>query len=334
MLNRVSKGLCLLLAALVAVPAMGAAVYKCRDEAGRLTVQDHPCGPEVATQFSSAEAGAGEASAGRHLLWRVTGPRGDAYLVGSIHFGTPDMYPLPAVMSQAFRTSQVLVVETNLTALDPVQMAQIVAAKAMYGNGRTLSQALSPETWEQLDKALQGFGVSAQLVEQQKPWFVSMTLTSLALRRFGFSEELGIDNHFMTLAKRSGKPILELETFQQQLDFLDGFSEFEQEEMLKETFQDLDKGKVFLADMLRAWQTGNARKIDVMMNDELRNGDKTEKRLYHVLIAQRNLAMADKLDALLKRGGSYFVVLGAAHFVGRDGLVELLQAKGYQVRQR
>jgi hypothetical protein len=39
------------------------------------------------------------------------------------------------------------------------------------------------------------------------------------------------------------------------------------------------------------------------------------------------------LDALLNEGGKYFVVLGAAHFVGSDGIVELLKAKGYRVQQ-
>ena len=69
------------------------------------------------------------------------------------------------------------------------------------------------------------------------------------------------------------------------------------------------------------------------MNEELRNGGDADKHMYQVLVADRNVAMVDKLERLLKRGGSYFVVLGAAHFVGKDGIVELLKAKGYQVQQ-
>ncbi len=309
MLNRIILGLFLTLTMLVAVPAA-----------------------EAAAQTPNAQPGAADAMAGHHLLWKVTGPRGTAYLVGSIHFGTPDMYPLPAEMTRAYEASQALVVEVNLMALDPTQMTQIVAAKALYRDGTTLSKVLTPQTWKELDKVLKKFGTSAQIVEHQKPWFVSMTLTSLALRRFGFNEDLGIDNHFMKLANNN-KPIIGLETFQQQLDFLDGFSITEQEQMLKETFEDIDKGTEFLADTLRAWRTGNAQQVDDLMNEELRNGGDADKHMYQVLVADRNVAMVDKLERLLKRGGSYFVVLGAAHFVGKDGIVELLKAKGYQVQQ-
>lgn len=309
MLNRIIIGLFLTLAMLVAVSAA-----------------------EAAAQTPDAQAGAADAMAGRHLLWKVTGPRGTAYLVGSIHFGTPDMYPLPEEMTRAYGASQALVVEANLVALDPTRMAQVVAAKAMYSDGTTLSQVLTPQTWKELDEVLKKFGASAQMVERQKPWFVSLTLTSLALRRFGFSEDLGIDNHFMKLAKNN-KPIIGLETFQQQLDFLDGFSYAEQEQMLKETFEDIDKGTEFLTDTLRAWKSGDAQQIDDLMNEELRSGGDADKHMYKVLVADRNVTMADKLEGLLKRGGSYFVVLGAAHFVGKDGIVELLKAKGYQVQQ-
>jgi len=334
MLNRIIKGLCLALALLVALPGAEAAIFKCTDAMGRLPAPDHACGPGAVSQTSNVPPSVAAAVSGHHLLWKVTGHGGTAYLVGSIHFGTPDMYPLPVVMTKAYQASQALVVETNLTALDPPRMARVVAAKAMFHDGRTLSQVLKPQTLNKLDQALQQFGASVQLMEQQKPWFVSMTLTSLALRSYGFNEELGIDNHFMKLANKAHKPILEMETFQQQLDYLDGFSEAEQEEMLEETFQDLDKGKQFLADTLQAWRAGDVHKIDQMMNEELRDGGSTGKRIYQVLIAQRNQAMAERLDGMLKSGGSYFVVLGSAHFVGRDGIVALLKAKGYQVQQQ
>lgn len=329
MLKRVIRGLLPLVMALFAMSATPATVHACADAAGKPSPQNLPCGPaEVAQGFPEH----GAAASGRHLLWTVTGPGGSAYLLGSLHFGKPEMFPLPPEMTQAYESSQALVVETNITAFEPAQIAKIVAAKAMYGDTTTLSRVLTPATWRQLEEAMNKFGASARAVERQKPWFVSLTLTSLALKRFGFDENLGIDNHFMKLAYKK-KPIIELETFEQQLDFLNGFSAAEQEEMLKETFQDIDKGRTFLADTLKAWQAGDAQKIDRLLNEEFRDAGKTDEHMYRVLITERNAAMADKLDRLLQHGGKYFVVLGAAHFVGGDGIVELLKAKGYRVQQ-
>jgi hypothetical protein len=170
-------------------------------------------------------------------------------------------------------------------------------------------------------------------VKRQKPWLVSLSLTSLALQRFGFDEELGIDRHFMALANKEGKPIVQLETFEQQLNFLNGFSDAEQEKMLEDTFEDLEKGRDFLSNTLEAWRTGDVQKIDKLLNEDFRTSSKTDQHMYKVLITDRNATMADKLDRLFHRGGKYFVVLGAAHFVGDDGIVALLKAKGYRVQQ-
>ena len=310
---------------LFAMSAAHASIYACMDARGKQIFQNRPCIPTGAARDHADQAG-------RHLLWTVTGPGGSAYLLGVLHFGKPEMYPLPPEMTQAYADSQALVVETDLTALDPTQIARIVAAKALYRDGTTLQQVLTPATWRQLGEVMKKFGSSAQLVERQKPWFVSLSLTSLALKRFGFDENLGIDNHFMKLAYKK-KPIIQLETFDQQLDFLNGFSAAEQEEMLKETFQDIEKGSQFLADTLKAWEAGDAPKIDRLLNQEFRETSKTDAHMYRVLITERNAAMVDKLDRLLRRGGKYFVVMGAAHFVGNDGIVELLKAKGYRVQQ-
>ena len=325
------KRLFRVLLALVAVWAVAlpqASSAKCSDPSGKI-VENRPCGPEEVAKGFLDHA---DAVSGHHLLWTVTGPKGSAYLLGALHFGTPAMFPLPAEITQAYESSQALVVETNLSALTPDQEARIVAAKALYHDGTTLSQVLSPATWRQLEQVMKSFGGSAKMVERHKPWFVSLTLTSLALKRFGFNENLGIDNHFMQLADKK-KPIIQLETFEQQLEYLNGFSAAEQEEMLKETFDDIRKGRSFLVDTLKAWQAGDARKIDQLLNQEFRETSKTDEHMYRVLITERNAAMTDKLDSLLNQGGKYFVVLGAAHFVGSDGIVELLKAKGYRVQQ-
>lgn len=103
--------------------------------------------------------------------------------------------------------------------------------------------------------------------------------------------------------------------------------------MLRETFDDIEKGRGFLDDMLAAWRSGDADKVDELMNRELRDGTPADRRMYQVLLVQRNRSMTDAIDRLLARGGRYFVVLGAAHFVGDDGIVAALRQRGYQVEK-
>jgi hypothetical protein len=51
---------------------------------------------QASAQSTRLHSAAITSADGHHLLWKVEGERGTAYLVGSLHFGTPDMYPLPA----------------------------------------------------------------------------------------------------------------------------------------------------------------------------------------------------------------------------------------------
>jgi len=45
----------------------------------------------------------------------------------------------------------------------------------------------------------------------------------------------------------------------------------------------------------------------------------------------RNALWIPKLDAILQKSGEHFIVFGAGHLLGEDGVVALLRAKGWQV---
>jgi uncharacterized protein len=59
-----------------------------------------------------------------------------------------------------------------------------------------------------------------------------------------------------------------------------------------------------------------------------------EAQLYQRLLVERNKNWLPKLEALFARKSAAFVVVGAAHLVGPDGLVAMLKAKGYAVEQQ
>src|SRR3569833_1906855 len=89
-------------------------------------------------------------AARRYLFRRVSSPGSTVYLLGSIHFGRPEMYPLSSAIDQAYARADALVVEADVTAIDPEQTAAWMAAKAMYRDGTTLAQHLPPAVWRRL----------------------------------------------------------------------------------------------------------------------------------------------------------------------------------------
>ena len=56
--------------------------------------------------------------------------------------------------------------------------------------------------------------------------------------------------------------------------------------------------------------------------------------LYERLLVERNRNWVAPVEACLKQKTACFVVVGAAHLVGPDSLVALLQKKGYKVEQQ
>lgn len=55
--------------------------------------------------------------------------------------------------------------------------------------------------------------------------------------------------------------------------------------------------------------------------------------MYRILIVDRNARMAGKIADLLRQGGAYFVVVGAAHLVGEESIVNLLRREGYRLEK-
>jgi uncharacterized protein YbaP (TraB family) len=48
------------------------------------------------------------------------------------------------------------------------------------------------------------------------------------------------------------------------------------------------------------------------------------------LVNQRNVSFAQKIETFLASPGTYFVLVGAAHLGGSDGVVRLLDARGHK----
>src|SRR3569623_429792 len=154
-------------------------------------------------------------------------------------------------------------------------------------------------------------------------------LSALTMQRYGYGDGLGIDNHFLRTA--GSKAIIELESIWQQLEFFHDFSDQEQEAMLIGTLDDIARGPELFQIMMDAWRAGADAELDSLLNNDAFRNDAAAQRLYRVLIVDRNAAMTDKLAALLKRGGTYFVVVGAAHLVGDQGIVSQLRERGYRI---
>jgi len=203
-------------------------------------------------------------------------------------------------------------------------------SKAMLTDGRTLDQVVSPDVFAEVKKRAEKAGLPMMAVQRMKPWLVALTLMAPTLQAAGFKPELGIDQHFFDRAKDSGMKRQALETMAFQIDQFDALSPKLQEEMLKSTMEELDTEVSGMKDMAEAWTFGNVAAIEKLTLKSLQEAPE----LYQRLLVDRNRNWIPHVEACITNKSDCFIVVGAAHLVGPDGLPALLAKKGYKVTQQ
>ena len=267
----------------------------------------------------------------KHFLWSVTDSKGSVvHLLGSIHVLTPDFYPLSPELEKAFDASKVLVEELDLDEMNNPAVLVPVLAKAMFTDGRTLQQAVAPDTYAEVKRRAEKSGLPMVALDRMKPWMVAVALTAPVLKAAGFDSDMGVDKHFFDKAKESGKERRALETVAFQLGQFDLLSPAMQEEMLKETMADLDTEVTNVKEVATAWATGNTTTIERLMLKDMMSSPE----LYQKLLVDRNQNWIEPIETCLRQNANCLVVVGAAHLIGPHGVPTLLQKKGYKVEQK
>jgi len=285
---------------------------------------------------SIATAAADPAPTGHKLfLWRVSGGRGTAYVLGSIHVGKADLYPLPRGIEQLFESSDFLVEEIDVSKADPAADRQLILARARYPDGDRLENHVSDKTSLALSIYLQLTGRQPGAVSSFKPWFVAWLIRNEALRLYGFSGMKGIDTHFAVEAAALRKPVIQLETPSLQANLISSLnsslSDAQQDELLLSSILQAQNAARYLQAAFAAWRNGDAAAMERLTPH--RDRDPQSQLFQDEVYYKRNAEMARQLDYYMNTPHKYFVVVGAAHLIGDHGILKLLQDKGFQIDQ-
>jgi hypothetical protein len=268
-------------------------------------------------------------TADRNFLWKATRGNGSLYLVGSVHLLTRDYYPLDPALDAAYQASELLVEEIDLGEMMATENQMQMLMTGMLPSGQTLDKVLTRATMDAVAKRLDALGMPVEPLKRFKPWLLALTLLGIEWQKLGFETELGLDKHFYDRARADKKPVQGLETVAFQISRFDEMTMEEQDRLLAETLKELETQKAAVTALADAWKAGDAATIEKIVLQDL----KSDPRLYQRMLVDRNRDWIPKLEALAARGTRAFVVVGAAHLVGPDGLLEMLKAKGYAIEQ-
>lgn len=275
------------------------------------------------------------------LFYKITKDGSDStvYLLGSMHAAKQDLYPLNNTVMNAFYESDYLAVELDILAFNTNFQEQLkLSQKMVYTDGSNIKKELGKDLYYPLVSLLREKDSYDPLYDNYKPVFFESLLQNLMAVDAGLDTDKGIDMHFLTLAKQYKKTILEVESAEFQYDLLLGFPTELSKITISNTVNNYDEGVKELKNLYNIWKKGDLTEIEEVLfsesEGELSEEEQALLEMYNKsMITDRNVGMADALEQYMNEGKNVFYTVGLAHIVGEEGIVKLLENKGYTIEK-
>ncbi len=262
-------------------------------------------------------------------------PAATVYVAGSVHVLKESLYPLHNAYTQAFACADTMAVEVDLNQYPAAQLQAQTLKHVTLPEGTTLDSLLSAPLRRKVAAEASRMGIPIEALAGLKPAFVMQQILVYHLTTLGYSPAHGVEQYFQDMrASHTPAPsqVAQLESLDQQLRLLFDQPLDLQVALLEETLLQLEELDELLAELVAAWLQGDEDAFLQMFLEQ--SGKSAMLDSFNLqLLDQRNTGMAEKIGKYLDRGGRYFVLIGAAHLVGEQGVIALLQRAGYSGRR-
>jgi len=262
-------------------------------------------------------------------VWTVEKDGNILFIGGTIHLLTTSDYPLPAAFGKAYAKSGIVVLETDLQKLQSPEFQATMIHELSYADGRNLQQEVNENTYKALEQFFASRGIPMANIIGFKPGMVSTMITMVELRRLGLVG-IGVDTYFSTKSIDDQKKLGQLETVETQLAFIANMGAGQADEMLIYTLADIERLPTLMQSLKDAWRQGNMARLREVGITPFKNEFPV---IYQSLLVDRNNAWIPQIEAMLKTRAVEFVLVGALHLAGDDGLLAQLSTRGYKVQQ-
>jgi len=181
-------------------------------------------------------------------------------------------------------------------------------------------------------------GFTKDQLNRFKPWFVGLNLGLAKLKKLDVDAGLGLDIHFLNKAHEQGIEILELEIPTSQMEMLASLPENIQMDYLSYTLGEYTKIDSTFHEVLDAWQNGDTERTNTLSRVKMRELEDEMpgmEEYYNRMFCEREKQIAEKIEGYMddEEGRIYFIIVGAFHLVGDDGLLKMLEDNGYKIKQ-
>lgn len=273
-----------------------------------------------------------EKETARGCIWEATNGTNSVTLVGTMHIGDNKINFLNDDIKKIIDETDVLSVEVDLYEKETIEKVQ---SSGYLKNGETIDNYLTEDEIEKLSSIFKSLNPNFNIdtIKYLNPLSLYSLLTKLCYAKAGILgnglDSLMINEMKQHKAAKDDIVINELEGADSQI--IAGNKAFTwnyiKEYINNYSDSNIDKEVDYAINSLNAYKNG-----DIEFIEESNNKIKSDSpEVYKIMITDRNIDMANKIDELIKDNKKHTVAVGAGHFIGDDNILKLLEEKGYTI---
>lgn len=252
------------------------------------------------------------------------------YLYGTVHVRPNGADWGDAEVRAALAETQEIWTELLMTPETEAQTQQLALQLGAAPAGQPLSSWLNADENARLAALSARIGIQPGGLEPFRPWLAGLTLTLIPILQAGYNPQSGVDRQIDAYGDANGKTMRFFETPEQQLGFFVNLTDEAQRQFLRESITEAERGPEVIAELTRAWETGDLETLERVVIDDSRE---LYPEVYRALFVDRNNAWMEVLTREMQGSGVDFVAVGAGHLIGDDGLVAQFRARGFTVER-
>jgi uncharacterized protein YbaP (TraB family) len=259
---------------------------------------------------------------GEGLLWEIN-RQGiqPSYVFGTIHVSDPDITNLPEKVSDTLTQSGQFIMEALPEPDEVVKLTQMM----FFNDGRRLDEFIAQPLFDRTIEILASYQIPREAVLLMKPWAAFMVMN------YPPGNDLPLDLKLLSIAQVNGIEINGLESLQEQGKIFDNLTLATQLGLLIDTVCHYD---LVLEDFEHIKSLYIKRDLKGLYEIS-RHLSVSDERIYQELISKllttRNVTMVERMQPILEKGNA-FIAIGALHLIGDDGVLSLLEQKGYAIK--
>ena len=260
-------------------------------------------------------------------VWKVSKNNDHVFIGGTVHILPPSAFPLPKEFAQAYEQTQSIVLETELPDPNDTGFQMKMMQQMSYPQGTNIQNFITPKTYQNLAEYVKSLGVDLAMLQQFKPGFLMTMLVLMETQKASLSGE-GVDAFYSNKANTDKKPIAYFEDVSFQLNMIENMGAGDEEQFIQSNLTQMKDFKNTMLGLLDAWRVGNEQQLYELGIKPMQADPNT----INTLLIDRNKNWIPQIEQMFNNDNNKeFILVGVAHLVGEDSVLDLLKAKGYQI---